>query len=65
MFAKDLYSKIVSPPRHQDTKFFIIIIFSLCLGAFVANPSGLSGLGVNSYSLLETDDRCILNFYYR
>ena len=36
--------------RHQDTKtrrheaFFIIIIFFLCLGAFVANLSGLSGL---------------------
>ena len=42
MFAKDLSKKHF---RHQDTKFSFINNCCLCLGAFVAILSGLSGLG--------------------
>ena len=55
MFAKDLSNKVFSPPRHQGTKFFIIIIFSLCLGALVAILSGLSGLGLKDQGPLKTN----------
>ena len=45
IFAKNLSNKIFSPPRHQDTKLNYNNSCSLCLGAFVAILSGLSGLG--------------------
>jgi len=45
MFAKDLSNKIFLPPRPQDTKFNYKKHLFLCLGAFVATLSGLSGLG--------------------
>jgi len=45
MFAKDLSNKIFLPPRRQDTKFNYNKHLFLCLGAFVAILSGLSGLG--------------------
>ncbi|CAB1081350.1 hypothetical protein D1AOALGA4SA_9003 [Olavius algarvensis Delta 1 endosymbiont] len=46
MFAQDFANKIFSPPRHKGTKSNKQYLFSLCLGAFVANLSGLSGLGI-------------------
>jgi hypothetical protein len=38
---------------HQDTKTrsFLIIVISLCLGAFVANLSGSSGLGFKHFAI--------------
>jgi hypothetical protein len=47
MFAKDLSNKIFLPPRRQDTKFNYNEHLILCLGAFVAILSGLSGLGLD------------------
>jgi len=44
MFAKNLSNKIFLPPRRQDTKFNYNKHLFLCLGAFVAILSGLSGL---------------------
>jgi len=50
MFAKDLSNKIFSPPSHQATKFNYNKHLFLCLGAFVAILSGLSGLGLYRFS---------------
>ena len=44
----DLSNRIFSPPRHKYTKFNYnkqLLFVYLCLCAFVAIPSGLSGLG--------------------
>jgi hypothetical protein len=41
--------KTFTPPRHKDPKMNInqkVTPFALCLGAFVAICSGLSGLGI-------------------
>jgi hypothetical protein len=48
MFVKDISNKIFLPPRRQDTKFNHNKHLFLCLGAFVAILSGLSGLGGNN-----------------
>jgi hypothetical protein len=55
MFAKDLSNKIFLPPRRQDTKFNYNKHLFLCLGAFVAIPSGLSGLGYSKIKVGPTN----------
>jgi hypothetical protein len=55
MFAKDLSNKIFLPPRRQDTKFNYNEHLFLCLGAFVAILSGLSGLGLLNSEHLTSD----------
>jgi uncharacterized membrane protein YfcA len=52
MFAKDLSNKMFLPPRRQDAKFNYNKHLFLCLGAFVAILSGLSGLGFSVQHLL-------------
>ena len=65
MFAKDLSNKIFLPPRRQDTKFNYNKHLFLCLGAFVAILSGLSGLGIfvkdNYYLTNNTAGHIVIN----
>ena len=49
MFAKALSNKIFLPPRRQDTKFNYNKHLFLCLGAFVAILSVLSGLAISDF----------------
>jgi hypothetical protein len=60
MSAKGSANKILFlPPRHSDTKFISNRYFSLSLGAFVADFSGLSGLGFHTI-FSDTDEYLFL-----
>jgi hypothetical protein len=66
MFAKDFSNKLFSPQRQEDKKLnYKNHQLFLCLGAFVAILSDLSGLGICKHNLqAESIKRsCVLPSY--